>query len=351
MLHFRRRLRSKASKQMAGNPRPQRKKIPKIEPGTKTKPTRTQTTVRLLRVVGIGASAGGLKAFSQVLEHLPARSGSAFVFVQHLQPTSKSLLTGILSKLTSMTVREAKHGMRVQANCVYVIPRNANMTITRNVLRLSPRMTTDMPPHPIDRFLRSLAEDKHDRAIGVILSGTGRDGTLGLKAIKDAGGITFAQDEKSALYGGMPHNAINSGYVDFELTPARIAEELARGATPPAVLRSRQPAGQTSSIESDVSLKRILQLLRKATRLDFSQYEAKVFNRVIRQLMDRAHLDTLEAYAARLQDDEEEIEKSYRAFFSGASSFFRDEATFSVLVEKVFPEVVKRNRGTAPLRV
>src|SRR5215510_1770748 len=185
-------------------------------------------TPQSFSVVGIGASAGGLEAFKQLLAHLPNDTGVAFVFVQLLDPLRESILAELLSKATDMPVKEVKDGMRVEPNHVYVIPHNADMTVSRGVLRLSPRAETRGQRRPIDCFLRSLAEENGARAIGVILSGTASDGTIGLEAIKTVGGITIAQDEKTAKYDGMPRSAINAGCVDFVLPPERIAEELAR---------------------------------------------------------------------------------------------------------------------------
>src|SRR5262245_46264586 len=166
-------------------------------------------------VVGVGASAGGLEAFKQLLDHLPNDTGMAFVYVQHLDPTRDSILAELLSKATDMPVKEVKDGMSVEPNCVYVIPSNKNMSIAKGALRLAPREEARGQHHPIDYFMRSLAEEKRNLAIGVILSGTASDGTLGLEAINAQGGITFAQDEETATYDGMPHSAINAGCVDF----------------------------------------------------------------------------------------------------------------------------------------
>src|SRR5215510_3592949 len=232
------------------------------------------------RVVGIGASAGGLEAFRQLLEHLPTDTGMAFVFVQHLDPMRESILAELLSKATDMPVKEVKHGMRVEPNCVYVIPRNANMSIAQGALRLSPREETRGQHRPIDYFMRSLAEENGARAIGVILSGTASDGTLGLEAIKAEGGITFAQDEKTAKYDGMPRSAINTGCVDFVLPPERIAEELARMAAPAAPSRRRRRSGHArgvtdSSEESGAgvdSINEILWLAHEVGGVDFSHY-------------------------------------------------------------------------------
>ena len=179
-------------------------------------------------IAGIGASAGGLEAFEQLLEALPVDTGMAFVLVQHLAPKHESILSELLGKRTTMPVVEVTEGMAVQPNHVYVIPPNADMTIEGGVLHLSPFGIDRSHRMPIDLFLRSLAHDQESRAIGVILSGTASDGTLGLQAIKAAGGITLAQDEESAKYGAMPRNAIAAGNVDFVLSPKLIARELVR---------------------------------------------------------------------------------------------------------------------------
>ena len=192
-------------------------------------------------VVGIGASAGGLEAFTQLLAHLPDETGMAFVLVQHLDPTHESQLADLLSKATRLPVTEVTDGMAVEPDHVYVIPPNTNMTIAKGVLRLTPRGDARSQHLPLDFFFRSLAEDRQSRAIGVILSGTGSDGSLGLAEIKAVGGITFAQDEKSAKYPAMPLNAVSSGCVDFVLPPDEIARELARIGQHPYLRPDAQP--------------------------------------------------------------------------------------------------------------
>src|ERR1019366_4685215 len=174
-------------------------------------------------VVAIGASAGGLAAFTELLKALPAESGMAFVLIQHLEPRHESALTLLLSKATSMPVVEVSNGMAVEANHVYVIPPNRNMTIRQGTLRLAPRNTGGVLQRPIDDFAIALGEEKGNAAIGGILSGTGSDGTQGLKAIKSAGGVTFAQEPKSAEWPAMPMSAIAAGAVDFVLSPQNIA--------------------------------------------------------------------------------------------------------------------------------
>ncbi len=192
-------------------------------------------------IVGIGASAGGLEAFTELLKHLPLDTGMAFVLVQHLDPQHESALTQLLSRATSLPVHEVTDNLRAEPDHVYVIPPNTSLAIAQGVLKLNPRPKARTPTRSVDVFFESLAEDQRERAIGVILSGTATDGTLGLEAIKAEGGITFAQDE-SARYDSMPRSAVAAGCVDFVLSPKDIANELARIAKHPYV------AGQRSDI-------------------------------------------------------------------------------------------------------
>ena len=208
------------------------------EPGDKVQPETRGLKVRTpnhFPVVGIGASAGGLEAFTQLLKHLPLDTGMGFVLVQHLDPEHESALTQLLTRATSMPVREVTNNLRVEPNHVYVIPPNTNLGIARGRLETSAaRRRTRTPHRSIDFFFESLAQDQRERAIGVILSGTATDGTLGLEAIKAEGGITFAQDD-SARYDSMPRSAVAAGCVDFVLSPEDIAKELARIAKHPYV--------------------------------------------------------------------------------------------------------------------
>src|SRR5262245_59640255 len=308
-------------------------------------------------VVGIGASAGGLEAFRQLLEHLPTDTGMAFVLVQHLDPKRESILAELLSKATKMSVKEVKDGMRVEPDCVYVIPRNTNMAIENGALRLSPREEARGLHRPIDYFMRSLAEEKRNRAIGVILSGTASDGTLGLEAIHSEGGITFAQDKETAQYDGMPHSAINAGCVDFVLPPERIAEEIARLARRPQVLAVEaagreeplHPHGEPGADGDD--LEDVLWLVRDLSGLDFSYYQTNIIQRSVTRRMSLLELDGLNAYADYLCCHNEETEKLYQDIGSGVTGFFRDPETLEALKEKVFPELVNKRHGNEPLRV
>ena len=197
---------------------------------------------RLFPIVGVGASAGGLEAFTQLLENLPLDTGMGFILLQHMAPRSHSMLPEILAKVTRLPVGEARDGMRVEPNRIYVTPPSIAMTLEGGVLRLRTREEPRGQHRPIDVFLRSLAADQGSRAIGVILSGTASDGVLGLQAIKAEGGITFAQEVKSAKYAGMPESAIAAGVVDFVLTPDQIARRT--GPPGPPSFRQCSLAGQ-----------------------------------------------------------------------------------------------------------
>jgi len=188
-------------------------------------------------IVGVGASAGGLEAFTELLKNLPLDTGMGFVLVQHLDPEHESALTQLLSRATTLPVQDASNNRRVEPNRIYVIPRNTSLEIEQGMLKLRSRPKARAPQRSIDVFLESLAQDQRERAIGVILSGTATDGTLGLEAIKAEGGITFAQDD-SARYDSMPKSAVAAGCVDFVLSPKNIARELARIAKHPYVAGS-----------------------------------------------------------------------------------------------------------------
>src|SRR5213596_737678 len=261
-------------------------------------------------LVGIGASAGGLDAFTQLLKHLPTDTGMGFVLVQHLDPDHESALTQILSRITSMPVREVANELRVAPNHVYIIPPNTDMVTTQGVLKLQRRQAGRAPHHSIDFFFESLAQDQRERAVGVILSGTASDGTLGTEAIKAEGGITFAQDE-SARYDSMPRSAIAAGCVDFVLSPENIANELARIAKHPYVagqplsLALSPPEGEKKKGEESRKqgsrgkngFQNILFLLRNHSGIDFSLYKSNTVHRRIARRMLLNKIDTPEAYA------------------------------------------------------
>jgi two-component system, chemotaxis family, CheB/CheR fusion protein len=238
------------------------------------------------RVVGIGASAGGLEALTGFLQAMRPDSGVAFVVVSHLDPEHKSVLGEILSRVSAMPVREVEDGMAIVPNSVYVIPPNRDMVIAAGILRLTPRAETRVPQMPVDTFLRSLARDCGNHAIGVILSGTGTDGTLGLKAIKEEGGLAFAQDE-TARYSGMPRSAVSAGGVDAILPPADIAAELFRISSHPP-LPHAQEAPPPGGLEQDEVFLQTLRYLSEATGVDFAHYKhSTLFRRIERRMVLR----------------------------------------------------------------
>ena len=235
---------------------------------------------KIVPIVGVGASAGGLQAFTELLSHLSPDAGMAFVLIQHLDPNHESILPELLAKVTELSVSEIEDGIQVRANQIYIMPPNSNVTVSNGVLSLVPRAERgrDMP---VDLFLSSLAEDQNSKAIGVILSGTASDGVMGLKAIKAQGGITFAQDEKSAKFHGMPRSVIAAGYVDFILPPHQIARELGRIGQHPYIIHPEKeiPIPLTPSSEDEIN--KILILLRNACGVDFTYYKPTTIKRRI----------------------------------------------------------------------
>ena len=302
-------------------------------------------------IVGIGASAGGLEAFGALLAALPAHPGVAFVFIQHLDPKHQSLLPEILSRPTRMEVREAQEGMRVRPDHVYIIPPNTNLTISRGTLRVLPRSTTRGQHLPVDLFLRSLAEDQKNKAIGVILSGTASDGALGLKAIKAEGGIAFAQDEQSAKYDGMPRSAVEAGVVDFVLPPKGIARELERFGRHPYLTSLKAAASEEILPENRDSLAEIFQLLHKAFDTDFTEYKDTTIRRRIKRRMVLRKVEELHAYVQFLREHPDEVEALYYDILINVTSFMRDPGTFDALRVKVFPAILGSHGQDAPLRI
>jgi len=299
-------------------------------------------------IVGIGASAGGLEAFSQVLHALPADTGMAFVLIGHLDPTHASMLTEILSRATRMPVSEVRDQMPVEPNHVYVIPPGVNMGIAHGILRLSPRKDVRGQHRTIDHFLQSLAEDQHHRSIGVILSGSATDGTLGLEAIKAEGGLTFAQDD-TAQHSSMPKSAVAAGCVDLVLPPAAIAQEIARISRHPFLVREAEDQIEAKAVEP--SLGRVLEQLRLVTGVDFAQYKR---NTLYRRITRRAVLHQMEAlrdYAELLQNNPGEVEALFQDVLINVTSFFRNPEAFDVLKTKVFPALTRDRSRHDPVRV
>jgi two-component system, chemotaxis family, CheB/CheR fusion protein len=303
-------------------------------------------------IVGIGASAGGLDAVTELVRHLPPDIQASFVLVQHLDPGHESALTQILSRATSMPVSEATDNLPVEARHIYVIPPNRALSIGQGVLKLQPRSRVPAPLRTIDFFLEALARDQHECAIGVILSGTASDGTLGLCAIKEEGGITFAQDH-SAAYESMPRNAIAAGCVDRVLPPAEIARELALIANHPSMVsavsegkahtgdaKAEKPKSARPPSAEDSSLKKILRLLRNHGGVDFSLYKSGTLERRVMRRMVLGRIKTLEAYLDLIQNNPKELDALYSDALINVTSFFRNPEAFEALKQKVFPKIL-----------
>ena len=356
-------------------------------------------------IVGLGASAGGLEAYTQLLHHLPADTGMAFVLVQHLDPAHESELTRILARATPMPTCEVTDNLRVEPNHVYVIPPNVNMSIVGGELKLVPRPAGRAPHRSIDFFFESLAQDQRERAVGVVLSGTASDGTLGLEAIKAEAGITFAQDE-SAKHDSMPRSAIAAGCVDFVLSPENIAKELARiashpyiarldefiapepevddraapaapgptgederfeatahqddatplpsgghGAPPIEAQRARAEAKSSPARPEDDGFRKAIVLLHHHSGVDFSLYKSNTIQRRIARRVILNKLSTVDEYAAFLEGNTKELDTLYSDVLISVTSFFRNPDAFEVLKHKVFPKLLHKRKGDVAVRV
>jgi two-component system CheB/CheR fusion protein len=339
---------------------------------------RALTSAARFPIVGIGASAGGLEAFTCLLKHLPTDSGMAFVLVQHLDPQHESALPQLLARVTPLPVREAANRLRVEPNHIYVIPPNSRMTIAQGLLKLRPRAGQPRGgTHSIDFFFESLAQDQSDCAIGVVLSGTATDGTLGLEAIKAEGGITFAQDD-SAKYDSMPRSAVGAGCVDFVLSPVDIAKELVNIAKHPSLSKTAKPSKQAPATETqrrgppgpgarqarteaeasrdapysdEQRFKKILLLLRNRCGVDFSLYKSTTIQRRLTRRMVLNKQNTPEDYAAFLKSNPRELDALYSDVLINVTNFFRNPEAFETLKRKVFPALLGQSRRGEPLRV
>ena len=298
-------------------------------------------------IVGIGASAGGLEAFTELIRHLPDDTGMAFVLIQHLDPKHDSHLTELLSKESKMLVSEVTGETRVEANRIYVIGPRRNLGISAGVLHTPPRPAYGCNL-PVDAFLRELAADRGSHALGVVLSGTASDGTLGLQAIKAAGGITFVQDVRTAKFDGMPKSAIAAGVADYVLPPAGIALQLV------ALARAAQaPVESPDDLEppEDAELSRILRLVRSATGVDFTHYKHGTLARRIKRRMTLRGFDTLEDYSRDLEQNRDEANALCENCFITVTAFFREPALFDELKRLVFPALVENRSPLDPIRI
>ncbi|MGO9124531.1 MAG: chemotaxis protein CheB [Terriglobales bacterium] len=321
--------------------------VARIKPGNRAPSPVRQA--ELFPIVGIGASAGGLEAFSELLHSLPEKTGMAFVLVQHLDPKHSSDLREILARTTKIPVQEVADGTTVRPNHIYVIPPNTTMALKNGVLQLGARVLTRGQHMPIDHFLRSLAEDRGNHAVGVILSGTASDGTEGSRAIKAAGGITFAQDEKSAKYSSMPHSAVTAGCVDFILPPAGISKELTRVGRHPYLAPA--PNKPDLAIAAGGQMEVLLSLLREAIGVDFTHYKQTTLQRRIERRMVLHKLEKLKEYVRYVRNTPGELEELYQDILIHVTGFFRDPEAFEALRRHVFPALFGNNNKGGTVRI
>jgi two-component system CheB/CheR fusion protein len=302
-------------------------------------------TIKPFPIVGVGGSAGGMEAFSTLLENLPTDLGMAYVYIQHLTPNHESFLPQILQRKTKMPVIKVKNNTRIEKDKVYVIPAKHKIIVADGTLKLVTREKND-GLHTIDQFLTSLAPLYQQNAIGIILSGTGSDGTLGLKAIKAEGGITFAQDG-SAHYMGMPHYAADMGYVDFVMPPDKIAKELATLIRHPYSVTTQNDFFK----EHKTELRKIHLLMHSKRGVDFSHYKQTTIHRRIMRRMALNRISDVEVYAQLLKDNRTEVDALYQDLLITVTNFFRDPSLYEALTNKVLPSILRERKTADPVRV
>ena len=302
-------------------------------------------------IVGIGASAGGLAAFEAFFSGMPAdrNPDMAFVLVQHLAPDHKSILTEIIQRYTRMKVFEVVDGIVVQPNCIYIIPPNRDMALISGTLQLLNPLAPRGQRLPIDYFLRTLSQDQHERSIAVILSGTGSDGTLGVRAVKGDGGMVIAQKPESCEYDGMPRSAIATGLVDLVLPPAEMPAQILAYVTQLLGKKTRLAGTRAPGIED--TFKKIFILLRSQTGHDFSLYKHNTVARRIERRMAVQQITELEDYVRCLQQSPAELEALFYDLLIGVTSFFRDKEVFSALAMNVIPRLFTDKTDETPIRI
>ncbi|MEA5477287.1 chemotaxis protein CheB [Pseudanabaena galeata UHCC 0370] len=319
-----------------------------------------QNSQECFAIAAIGASAGGLQAFTQLLRNLPDDIGMGFVLIQHLAPDHDSRLSEILQKTTRMPVNQAQEGMRIVPNNVYVIPPNTLMTLDQGLLKCEPRRQVRGKYMAIDGFFSSLAADRGSQSIAIVLSGSNEDGTAGLGAIKSVGGITFAQDLESAEFQTMPMIAIASGYVDFVLSPAEIAAELVnisqgnRESDFELNIKENEEFDDSSApafTENSEALSKIFTLLHNAMGIDFSNYKKGTIERRIARRMGLINLKNMEVYSTYLQENPNEVESVYHDILINVTSFFREPDSFVALKELAFPVICQNKPSDVPIRI
>lgn len=311
------------------------------QPGKTTKP---------FPVVGIGASAGGLEALKSFFSAVPEDSGMAYIVVVHLSRTQPSMLPELLQKSTSIPVSAAVDDKVIEPHHIYIIPPNKDINVFKGRIQLFD-VSQKAVPHPIDAFFRSLAQDQKKQAAAVVLSGTGTDGTLGLKEISGNEGVVLAQSEESAAYDGMPRSAISTGMVDMVLPPEKMPEKLRTYFISTEYINSSRPATPTSAGEQQKWLNKIFAILRTQTGHDFSAYKVNTILRRISRRMGLNEVDDKEVFVRYLRENPAEVENLFRELLIGVTNFFRDAPSFDVLKKTVLPSAIKKMAEGETFRV
>jgi chemotaxis methyl-accepting protein methylase/signal transduction histidine kinase len=315
--------------------------------GSKTTATRgTPIETGRASVVGIGASAGGLEALKAFFGAMPPKPGLTFVVVVHLDPTHESLMPELLAKCTALTVEQARDRQPLEADHVYIIPPNRSLTIEQGLIRVREVADRRGLRGAIDYFFRSLADDQHEKAVCVVLSGTGTEGTLGLRAVKATGGMVMAQSPDTASQPGMPSSAIATGLVDFVLAPEKMSEALLK-----YVRNAQRPGAAPAAVQPLDDLQRVLAVLRTRTKYDFRGYKKGTLQRRIERRMGLHQLDRIGKYVDFLRAHPTETDQLFKDLFIGVTSFFRDPEAFDELATKVLASLVKDRDPDVPIRI
>jgi len=343
-----------AKRSKAGKLAAEKTGINKTYAGARDKATQDRETAQSLAekksfpIVGIGASAGGLEAQEKLFSNIPRSINAAFIIVQHQAPTCKGMMTSFLQKHTAMRVLEIEDRLKVEPNTVYINPPGKEVSIRDGVILLEQPRETHVARLPIDHFFRSLAADQGDRAICVVLSGTGSDGALGLKEVKGAGGLTIAQVETQAKYESMPRSAIDTGLVDFVLPVENIAAELAKYTEHPYITK---PGVATVGNDYELALRKILVMIRSKTGHDFSDYKTSTTRRRIERRMAVQQIGQINEYCAFLANNPEEVDALYKDMLIGVTNFFRNQKAFNVLKKEIAPDILEKKNKEDVVRI
>ncbi len=300
-------------------------------------------------IVALGASAGGLEALESFFSNMPAEPGLSFVVIQHLSPGAKSVMRELLQAKTKMAVHHVENGTKIEPNRVYVNPPGMEVSLLGRTLHSTEPRLDKAPLFPIDSFFRSIAVNEKERAICVILSGTGTDGTLGLKAVKEEGGVVIVQDVHQAKFDGMPRSAVGTGLVDMILPVEKMAEGILSYVKRPYIIVTEKDGPGPKTLQN--LIERILLLIRDRTGVDFTDYKPSSISRRVERRMAMHQIDSMEDYLRYLEENPSEAEALQKDFIIGVTRFFRDPEAFEVLSERVLSELIQKKRQNSTLRI